>query len=200
MGNKRKPISFPELEPRLEPKGRGAILRSVAEVEAETQTMENKNAGIPANKFSSNQAYKHSSIQDYQHTSKLNADDADNEEKSYEGYEDRNKGATIGNTDEEAGAQDEGTHLDAGTAKRAHQEGYRGHYTKVTYRLSPKAIEAIDEAKRVLRRRHNIKVSLEEIAEAAIIAVCDELLANQQTSKLVNKFAGKSVEKSKEKK
>src|ERR1035437_8182189 len=46
--------------------------------------------------------------------------------------------------------------------------GSRAEYTKVTYRLSPEAIDAINEVKRVLRREYKIKASLEEIAEEEI--------------------------------
>jgi hypothetical protein len=69
----------------------------------------------------------------------------------------------------------------------------RAHYPKVTYRLHPEVIDVIEDAKRLLRRRYNIKVSLEEIAEEAIRTACIELLENQQSSKLVKKFSGKPV-------
>src|SRR5690349_19295557 len=54
----------------------------------------------------------------------------------------------------------------------------RSTYPKVTYRLSPDAVEAIDEAKRTLRRTYGTRVSLEEIAEAAIIAAVRDLEEN----------------------
>ncbi len=73
--------------------------------------------------------------------------------------------------------------------------GNRGLYPKVTYRLSPAAIEAIEDAKRMLRRQYNIKVSLEEIAEEAIQAAYADLLENKQSSLLVSKFTGKPVNK-----
>ncbi len=69
----------------------------------------------------------------------------------------------------------------------------RNEYQKATYRLSPEALEAIDEAKRALRRKHKLKVSLEEIAEEAIIAACNDLLENQEKSMLVSKFASKQA-------
>jgi hypothetical protein len=71
------------------------------------------------------------------------------------------------------------------------QAGNRTQYPKVTYRLHPDAVDAIEDAKRILRRRYNVKVSLEEIAEEAIRAACTELLENQQSSILAQKFAGK---------
>ena len=70
-------------------------------------------------------------------------------------------------------------------------KGRRTGYPKATYRLSPEALEAIDETKRMLRRRYKIKASLEEIAEEAILAACHDLLENQQASMLVLKFSGK---------
>jgi hypothetical protein len=69
--------------------------------------------------------------------------------------------------------------------------GNRTHYSKATYRLSPEAIEAIDEAKRILRRHHQIKASLEEIAEEAILTAYRDLLENQHASFLVNKLSRK---------
>jgi hypothetical protein len=69
--------------------------------------------------------------------------------------------------------------------------GNRSKYPKATYRLSPEAVEAIDEAKRLLRRRHQIKASLEEIAEEAILAAYRDLLENQHASFLVSKLSRK---------
>ena len=73
--------------------------------------------------------------------------------------------------------------------------GNRSKYPKATYRLSPEAVEAIDEAKRLLRRRHQIKASLEEIAEEAILAAYRDLLENQHASFLVNKLTRKPANK-----
>lgn len=66
----------------------------------------------------------------------------------------------------------------------------RAAYTKATYRLSTEALEGIDEAKRILRRNYGIKVTLEEIAEEAILMSLRDLNKNQQASILVNKFSG----------
>ena len=119
MASKRKPISFPELEP----KGKNAILRSANEVQAEEEML----------------AHQHASMPDDQHA------------------------------------------------------GGRAHYQKVTYRLSAEAIEAIDDAKRVLRRQYKLKASLEEIADKAILAAYADLLANQHASFLVSQLSSKMV-------
>ncbi len=125
MPNKRRPISFPELEP----KGKAAILRSAAEVAAETQQLDDQEAGMPENMLAS-------------------------------------------------------------TAEQEDVEN-RARYPKATYRLSPETLEAIDDAKRTLRRQYNIKVSLEEIAEQAIQAVCLDLQESQDASLLVAMFSGR---------
>ena len=61
---------------------------------------------------------------------------------------------------------------------------------KATYRLSAEAIEAIEDAKRILRRQYNLRVNLETIAEQAILAAYNDLLENQQASTLVTKLTG----------
>lgn len=131
MARKRQPIKFDELETR----GRGAILRSREEIEAEEATLAGQNAGIPASQNSGTQAYQSSGL----HSSPT---------------------------------------------------GSRAGYQKVTYRISPEALEAIDEIKRILRRQYGIKAALEEIAEEAILAALEDLEENKQTSILVNKFSG----------
>jgi hypothetical protein len=60
---------------------------------------------------------------------------------------------------------------------------------KVTYRVSEETVEAIDDIRRLLWRRYHIKVPLEAIAERAILAAYDDLLANQHTSMLVSTLA-----------
>ncbi len=136
MANKRRPVSFPELD--AAPKGKGAILRSAEEVEAEQQILESQQA--------SNLDNQNTNISE-----SWNSDLPD-----------------------------------------APQVGNRAGYPKATYRLSPEALEAIDDAKRVLRRRYQAKVTLEEIAEEAILAAYRDLLENQDTSFLASKFAGTS--------
>jgi hypothetical protein len=69
----------------------------------------------------------------------------------------------------------------------------RTSYPKATYRLRPETLEAIDDAKRILRRQHGIKVSLEDIAEEAILAAYTDLLENQQTSMLAMQLASKQA-------
>lgn len=136
MANKRRPVSFPELD--ATPKGKGAILRSAEEVEAEQQMLENQQA--------SNLEIQHVSMPESRNS---NVPDVP-------------------------------------------QVGNRAGYSKATYRLSPEALEAIDDAKRVLRRRYQAKVTLEEIAEEAILAAYRDLLENQDTSLLASQFTGKS--------
>ncbi len=67
----------------------------------------------------------------------------------------------------------------------------RADYPKVTYRISPEALEAIDEVKRILRRKYGVRITLEEIAEEAILMVLQDVEKNRDSSFLVNKFAGK---------
>jgi hypothetical protein len=43
--------------------------------------------------------------------------------------------------------------------------------------------------KTILSRKHGIKASLEEIAEASILLAYEDLLANQQSSQLANRLA-----------
>jgi hypothetical protein len=169
MANKRKPISFPELdqmEPRTEPRGRRAILRSVEEVEAEEQMLDIQNAGVPALWQTGNTAIQHSRSPENQETSIPASQDV---------------GAP--NRQEETSSE----------VPESLSANNRARYTKVTYRLSPDAIDAIEEAKSILRRKYKLKVSLEEIAEEAIIAVCCDLLENQDASMLVNKISSKQA-------
>jgi hypothetical protein len=116
--SKRPPLSFPELEHR----GRGAILRSAEEVQAEQEMLENQQAGMPASQ------------------------------------------------QPEAGEIQEGR-------------------VKATYRISNEAAEAIEETKRLLRRKYQIKVPVERIAQEAILAAYEDLVKNEGDSMLVNKFA-----------
>ena len=136
MANKRRPVSFPELD--AAPKGKGAILRSAEEVEAEQQILENQQANNLESQNASMPESWNSNLPD------------------------------------------------------APQVGNRTGYPKATYRLSPEALEAIDDTKRVLRRRYQAKVTLEEIAEEAILAAYRDLLENQDASLLARKFAGTS--------
>ena len=120
--SKRPPLSFPELEHR----GRGAILRTAEEVQAEQDMLETQQAGMPVN--------QEASLPESQQTR-----------------------------------------------------------VKATYRISPEAAEATEEAKRLLRRKYHIKVPVERIVQEAILAAYEELLEKEESSMLVNKFASKQA-------
>jgi len=57
---------------------------------------------------------------------------------------------------------------------------------KVTYRFHAEGKYAVEDMKTILGRKHGIKASLEEIAEASILMAYEDLLENQQTSKLAH--------------
>lgn len=63
--------------------------------------------------------------------------------------------------------------------------------TKATYRLSLEALDALEECRRLLRREYGLKGVREEIVGAAILGAYEDLLANQQASKLVRQLSGK---------
>lgn len=64
-------------------------------------------------------------------------------------------------------------------------------YRKATYKLSQDTLDAIEDAKRILRRQYGVRqATLDRIAEEAITAAYADLLKNKETSLLVNKFAG----------
>ena len=50
---------------------------------------------------------------------------------------------------------------------------------KVTYRFHAEGKYAVEDMKTILARKHGIKTSLEEIAEACILLAYEDLLANQ---------------------
>jgi len=60
---------------------------------------------------------------------------------------------------------------------------------KVTYRFHSEGKYAVEDMKTILSRKHGIKASLEEIAEESIMLAYEDLLANQQSSKLANRLA-----------
>jgi hypothetical protein len=60
---------------------------------------------------------------------------------------------------------------------------------KVTYRFHAEGKYAVEDMKTTLARRHGIKASLEEIAEACILLAYEDLLANQHASKLASRLA-----------
>jgi hypothetical protein len=65
----------------------------------------------------------------------------------------------------------------------------RKTYDKTSYRLCPEAFDAIETAKRLLRRKHEIKASLEDIAEIALIMVREDLEKNGDQSELVKRLS-----------
>ncbi len=138
MANKRRPVSFPELD--ATPKGKGAILRSAEEIAAEQDMLESQQTSNPES---------------------LKTRNSENQK-----------------TGDEA-------------LLEAPQSGSRNGYPKATYRLSPEALNAIDDAKRELRRRYGVRVTLEEIAEQAILAAYQDLLENKQASMLASTFFSK---------
>lgn len=136
MAKRRDPIRFNELEPR----GRGAIVRTRAEIEAEEVLL--------ANQLSGNAESQHGA---------------------------RPATQTFGLPDSESGSE------------RAN----RTLYEKVTYRISPEAVEAIDEIKRLMKRIHGIKVTREEIAEAAFLEALRDFQENQERSFLAGRLSRK---------
>ena len=60
---------------------------------------------------------------------------------------------------------------------------------KVSYRFHAEGKYAIEDMKMILARKHGIKASLEEIAEACILLAYDDLLENQNASKLASRLA-----------
>ena len=60
---------------------------------------------------------------------------------------------------------------------------------KVTYRFHAEGKYAIEDMKTILARKRGIKASLEEIAEESILLAYEELLENQNASKLANRLA-----------
>ena len=60
---------------------------------------------------------------------------------------------------------------------------------KVTYRFHAEGKYAVEDMKALLARKHGVKASLEEIAEASILIVYEELLENQNASKLASRLS-----------
>ena len=69
MANKRRPLTFSELD-ELQPKGRGAILRTPEELEAEKHLLENEKAGKPELQETVKQEIQLDGIQEIQKTRK----------------------------------------------------------------------------------------------------------------------------------
>ena len=66
---------------------------------------------------------------------------------------------------------------------------------KVTYRFHPEGKYAVEDMKTILIRKHGIKASLEEIAEEAILLAYEDLLENQNASKLANRLSSMPANK-----
>ena len=60
---------------------------------------------------------------------------------------------------------------------------------KVSYRFHAEGKYAMEDMKMILARKHGIKASLEEIAEACILLAYEDLLENQNASKLASRLA-----------
>jgi hypothetical protein len=60
---------------------------------------------------------------------------------------------------------------------------------KVTYRFHAEGKYAVEDMKTILVRKHGIKASLEEIAEASILMAYEDLLENQNASKLAHRLS-----------
>jgi hypothetical protein len=60
---------------------------------------------------------------------------------------------------------------------------------KVRYRFHAEGKYAVEDMKTILERKHGIKASLEEIAEEAILLAYEDLLENQNASKLANRLS-----------
>src|SRR5689334_8923430 len=59
--------------------------------------------------------------------------------------------------------------------KELDKAALRASYPKGTYRLSPEALEAIEDIKRLIRRQYKGKILLEEVVEEAVIAAYHDL-------------------------
>lgn len=166
MANKRPPLSFPELEGR----GRRAILRTPEEVQAEEELLENQQAGNPENQTP-----------------------YDGDTPGIERIRDTALG-TMG-TDITPTSLQSLPPVSPARNPENQQTSSRSQYIKVTYRLRPAAVDAIEDAKRILRRQYNLKALLEEIAEESILAAYRDLLENQESSNLARQLARKPANK-----
>jgi hypothetical protein len=66
----------------------------------------------------------------------------------------------------------------------------REFYTKVTYRICDEAVDALEDAKKHLKRQYKLKVNMEEIVETAIIEIYKNLTQKGEKSVLVSKYSG----------
>ena len=98
--------------------------------------------------------------------------------------ESQNTGNTENQKDGKPESQNTGKMANQKTVKRA-------TYPKITYRICPEALNAIEDTKHILKREYQIKANLEEIAEEAIIKAYHDLLENQKASNLVIQLSRK---------
>src|SRR5690349_19083031 len=66
----------------------------------------------------------------------------------------------------------------------------REFFTKATYRLCDEALDAIEDAKKILKRQYSLKVNLEEIVETAVLDAYQDLAKNKEKSNLVATYSG----------
>jgi CCR4-NOT transcriptional regulation complex NOT5 subunit len=66
----------------------------------------------------------------------------------------------------------------------------REFYQKATYRLSDESLDALEDAKKILKRNYGLKVNLEEIVETAILHAFENLNDKKEKSLLVSKYSG----------
>src|SRR5215213_10583306 len=66
----------------------------------------------------------------------------------------------------------------------------REFYTKVTYRICDEAVDALGDAKSILKRQYKLKVNMEEIVETAIIEAFKDLTQKGEKSALVSIYSG----------
>ena len=66
----------------------------------------------------------------------------------------------------------------------------REFYAKVTYRICDEAVDALEDAKKHLKRQYKLKVNMEEIVETAIIEIYKDLTQQGEKSVLVSKYSG----------
>ena len=154
--------------PELEGRGRRAILRTSEEVQAEEELLENQQAGNPENQTN---------------------DRMDGLDRNHSVH------AMPGMTPAQVVPAPSPQSGSSARNPENQPTGHRSQYIKVTYRLSPAAVDAIEDAKRILRRQYNLKALLEEIAEEAIIVAYRDLLENQQSSNLAGQIARKPANK-----
>ena len=65
----------------------------------------------------------------------------------------------------------------------------REFFTKATYRLCDDALDAIEDAKKTLKRQFVLKVNLEEIVETAVLEAYKDLSEKGEKSALVTKYS-----------